>query len=124
MRPLFEQEDVECNITHRITKDICIVSLTGEFITINDVDRVQAVLKRIFEDKQFSRCIFNLKNLRHLNSKGLGLFITYYHALRKQKRELGLCECSPHVLNLVKITHLDRVFKMFDTESSALNPSL
>jgi anti-anti-sigma factor len=119
MRPLFEQEDTKCNVTHSIKNDTAVVSLTGEFITILDVDGVQAELKKIMEKKTFSRLVFDLKNLRHLNSKGLGLFITYYHALRKQQRELGICSCSPHVLNLVKITHLDSVFKIYDNEDQA-----
>lgn len=119
MRPLFEQEDTACNVTHSVKNDTCVVSLTGEFITILDVERVQSELKKIMEKKTFSRLVFNLKNLRMLNSKGLGLFITYYHALRKQQRELGICSCSPHVLNLVKITHLDSVFKIYDNEDQA-----
>ncbi len=121
MRPMYEQEDMECKITHKIKNGTCVISLTGEFIRYQDVDQLQPELKRIMETKNFTRCVFNLKNLVLLNSKGLGLFITYYHALRKQKRELGICDCSPHVLNLVKITHLDTVFKVYDTEESALS---
>ena len=121
MKSLQDQEPLECTISHRIKNDVCMVRLTGDFITIYDVDRIQKHVKGIFDDATFSRCIFNVQDVRHMNSKGLGLLITYFHALRGRQREMGLCGCSPHVMNLLKLTKLDTVFKLYQSEDEAVS---
>ena len=120
MTPTHQSEPAECSISHRIKNGVCIVRLTGDFITIYDVDRIQEHIKRLFDRDDYSKCVFNVKEVRHMNSKGLGLLITYYHALRAKQRVLGLSGCSPHVMNLLKLTHLDKVFKLYETEEEAL----
>lgn len=54
--------------------------------------------------------IFDLSEVQHINSSGLGLVIKLYNQLAEIGGGLVLLDASKNVMRLLKITKLDQVF--------------
>lgn len=67
--------------------------------------------------KQF---IIDLKALQHINSTGLGVLITLLTKSRKTGGELTLSGPSDYISNLLMITKLNSIFKIFDKPEEAI----
>lgn len=66
------------------------------------------------------RVIFNLKDLKFVNSTGFGMFMSAMARLRNVGGELILAEVPEKVHSLLRMMKLDAVFFISDTESDAL----
>ncbi|MEM0995547.1 MAG: STAS domain-containing protein [Bacteroidota bacterium] len=62
----------------------------------------------------------NLSDLKHINSSGLGVFITLLTKARKKGGELVLVGPSDYIRNLMLITKLNSIFTIFPTIDSAV----
>ena len=57
----------------------------------------------------------------YMNSSGLREIIDLLKNANKQKKELKLCDMSSDIREMFAFTGLDKVFKIYDTESQALS---
>jgi anti-sigma B factor antagonist len=64
--------------------------------------------------------ILDLSELKHINSSGLGVFITLLTKARKKDGELLLVNPSEGIRKLLLMTKLTAIFKIYDTVAEAL----
>lgn len=64
--------------------------------------------------------IINLKELQHINSTGLGVLITLLTKSRKKEGELTLAGPSAYITNLLMITKLNSIFKIYEQPEDAV----
>ncbi|MCI4667406.1 MAG: STAS domain-containing protein [Bacteroidia bacterium] len=64
--------------------------------------------------------VINLEKLQHINSAGLGVLITLLTKARKNDGEVVLANPSSYIQNLLVITKLNSIFKIFDDTETAL----
>ncbi len=57
----------------------------------------------------------DLKDIEMINSMGLGLLVASYTSLKKHSIQLVLISPNEKIANLLKITHLDTIFKSFNS---------
>ena len=62
----------------------------------------------------------DLSDLKHINSSGLGVFITLLTKARKKDGELVLVSPSDYIRNLMLITKLNSIFTIFQSIDSAV----
>ncbi len=67
------------------------------------------------------RVVFNLKDLKFINSTGFGMFMSAMARLRNVGGELILAEVPEKVLALLTMMKLDAVFFISDSEADALD---
>ena len=65
--------------------------------------------------------IIDLTELKHINSSGLGVLITLLTRARKKDGELVLVNPSEYIRNLMLITKLNTIFKVYDELQEAVD---
>ncbi len=66
------------------------------------------------------RVVLSFLGVRHLTSLALGKLIHVHKRLAELHGELRLADIDPHLYEVFAITHLDRLFRIFDREDEAL----
>lgn len=94
-----------------------IVSLSGE-INAQTGAAIKTTVVELFATN--SLVVLSFKGVVYMNSSGLREIIDLFKNATKNKKEMSLCEMSQDIREMFAFTGLDRVFKIYDTESEAL----
>ncbi len=65
--------------------------------------------------------IVDLHNVALMNSSGLGMLVSGMSTLRKHNVPMYLAAAPAKVYMLLEMTHLNKVFQIFDTVEDAIN---
>ncbi|MCE3007170.1 MAG: STAS domain-containing protein [Bacteroidetes bacterium] len=112
-------ENSEMTYTHELKDGIALFHLEGSLLA--EVDRTS--IKNDFTEyleQDVNKFLIDLSKLRHINSTGLGIFITLYTKVRGKGGEMVICSPSQNISNLLAITKLNSVFNIVDTELAGL----
>jgi anti-sigma B factor antagonist len=66
------------------------------------------------------RVVLSFLGVQHLTSLVLGKLIHVHKRLAESGGELRLADIDPHIYEVFAITHLDRLFKIFEREDEAI----
>ena len=66
------------------------------------------------------RVVLSFLGVQHLTSLVLGKLIHVHKRLAESGGELRLADIDPHIYEVFAITHLDRLFRIFDREDEAV----
>jgi len=66
------------------------------------------------------KILLNLKDAKYIDSSGVGDVVRAFTTLRRQGGELKLLSPAPTVVEVLRITHLDKVLEIKDDEALAL----
>lgn len=64
--------------------------------------------------------VLNFSGLEYMNSSGIGLIVTMLIRTQRVKQSLLACGLSSHYVDIFKLTRLDEVIGIFETEAEAL----
>ncbi len=104
--------------TARQSGQVTIVDLTGELSF-----QAAGALRRLLLDllsqgrKNF---LLNLRELKYLDSSGIGELARAYVSVRNREGELKVINLSPHVSEILRRVRLHTILEDFDDEESAL----
>lgn len=100
--------------------DIGIYRLKGNLIGENDgIAITESFTSQI--DGGTQNFVISMDELKHINSSGLGVLITLLTKARKKGGELILAQPSDFIKNLLLITKLNTIFRIYDSEQEALD---
>lgn len=68
----------------------------------------------------FLHFILDLSDLKHINSSGLGVFITLLTKARKKDGDVVIVNPSANIRSLLLITKLNSIFQIFDSVEAAM----
>jgi anti-sigma B factor antagonist len=88
------------------------------------VHAVGRELHRLVEDEGHTRLVVNLTGVRYLSSEVLGILAGLQRAVDPVRGSIVLCGLDPLLRDMVRITHLDRVFDICGDEAEALGRML
>ena len=71
-------------------------------------------------EKGQKRILLNLKDVKYIDSSGVGDLVRSVTSLRRQGGDLKLLSPAPMVLEVLRITRLDRMLDIKDDESAAV----
>jgi anti-sigma B factor antagonist len=77
------------------------------------------VIRELAEKGQ-KRILLNLKDVKYIDSSGVGDLVRSVTSLRRQGGDLKLLSPAPMVLEVLRITRLDRMLDIKDDESAAV----
>lgn len=106
----------------RYTDDValveCLDTRLNEELTIQSWgDELYAMLDNIGGS---SKVVLNFENVQFLSSSALRVIITLNSKVKAKKMKLFLCCIKPDILNVFKITKLDSILNIRDTELEAI----
>jgi len=106
-------------LSQKEKEGVVILTLEGQMVGGPDATQLTETLHDLIEhDKK--QILVDLKQIDWMNSSGLGILIGAITTVRNSGGELKLMNLSQKPTQLLKVTHLDRVFDIFDSEELAL----
>lgn len=104
---------------HQLKDNKAIFELEGALLNEGDRlslrDEFQAYL-----DQDIKDYLIDLSALKHINSTGLGVFITLYTKVRSKGGEMIICNPTENITNLLTITKLTSVFTIVSSVEEGL----
>ena len=112
---------VPSRFTTEMQNGVTVVHFTGTALTDpTNIRQIGDELKGMVNVGGVREMLINMQTVRYLSSAVLTQLILVHKALRMSDGELKLCNIAPSVVEVFKITRLDRVFDIFESESEAL----
>ena len=97
---------------------VALIDVSGH-LTFFEVGALRDSIKSLII-KQRKNILLNLSGLHYLDSSGIGELARIYVTVVKQGGTMKVIGLTPKVEEVLKITHLSRVFQEFPDEQSAM----
>jgi len=98
---------------------VTVIDLSGKLMGGYDADVFRDLVHELIE-KGRKKIIVNLAGIKWINSTGVGILITGYTTLRKNKGDLKLLNVSKKIESVLYVTKLNLIFECFDDEQDAI----
>ncbi|MGK5095093.1 STAS domain-containing protein [Deltaproteobacteria bacterium TL4] len=106
-------------LNHIKTNDICVVNVIGN-IALDGVIQAREYLKPIATDPSIRGLIINLKEVKTLDSKGVGMIVSILKTIRERDAVLAISNFQRKVFEVFQLLGLDKIIPTFDTEETAI----
>ncbi len=114
-----EANFVSIKTSTRLVDNVLIVDTIGELRLGEGTDVVRNVVRDML-GQGYKKILLNLRDVRHIDSAGVGELMSCFTSVRNQGGELKLMNLSKHVHNLLQITKLYTIFDVAEDEDTAL----
>jgi len=99
-------------------KGLEIIELKGN-IQQDETEKIEDVLADFFE-KKITKIIIDLRAVTLIPSATLGVLVNYKRKFKKENGDIYLVSNSEEVFQLLQITMLDKIFKVYDSVDEAV----
>ncbi|MDD3643525.1 MAG: STAS domain-containing protein [Candidatus Krumholzibacteria bacterium] len=99
--------------------NVTLIDLSGKLMGGCDADVFRDLIHELLE-KGRRQVIVNLSEITWVNSTGVGILITGYTTLRKNKGDLRLLNVSKKIQSVLYVTKLNLIFECFEDERAAV----
>jgi len=83
---------------------------TSSLMNAMDMDRLKASLLRLIEEEKRTLMVLDFRRVQYFSSQLIGIILTLSKKIRAAPGgQLILCSMSPPLLDLLKISRLDRI---------------
>lgn len=111
--------DFVAEITDEKAPSVKVVHLNGELDEIS-VEQLKTQLDSLLEDTNVNQLIFDLTNLRFINSKGIGFLVSVNTDLSKDGRNMTLAGANESVMDVLSLVGLTNIIPYHATLEEAL----
>jgi len=109
-------------------QNLLVFRLSGELNSYL-LDNLKTDLSARADKLKTYRVLVNLNDVEYVTSKDLGVFVQIYHFLEKGVKEnnikgepiLAFCSLSEFVQEVMELTRLETIFRIYDTEKEAID---
>jgi anti-sigma B factor antagonist len=102
----------------RIEPDIEVVVVSGQIILGRECQHVEWTIAELIRDGR-KKVVFDLSNLTHVDSTGVGILITCCGKMSEAGGELRLAALQPRVREVMRVSKLDRIFSFYPSAELA-----
>jgi anti-sigma B factor antagonist len=103
----------------RLIGDVVIIDTIGELRLGEGTNVLRHVVNETAE-QGYKNILLNLRDVRHIDSAGVGELMSCYTSVRNRGGQLKLMNLSKNVHNLLQITKLYTIFEVEDDEPTAV----
>jgi anti-sigma B factor antagonist len=96
--------------------EITIVRFTDPKIGLD----AREALYGLVENQGDQKIVLNFENVRFLSSAAIGMLINLKNKAEAGGGTLKLCQLDPDIREILRLTTVDRLFSIFDTEQDAI----
>lgn len=107
------------NTSTRLIGDVVIIDTIGELRLGEGTNVLRQVVNGTVE-QGYRNILLNLRDVRHIDSAGVGELMSCYTSVRNRGGQLKLMNLSKNVHNLLQITKLYTIFEVEDDEPTAV----
>ena len=107
------------DIQQREQDDVTILLLSGKIIGGPDASKVNDKLHELAENGK-TKIVADLSQVNWMNSSGLGILISALTTVRNAGGELKVAAATDKIRNLLTITKLTNVIKLYDSVDEAI----
>lgn len=113
--------DTQPDLNVRKEGDVCLVEFRDRKILEElQIQRLGERLGEIVEGEPVPRILLDFSQVEYLSSAALGVLITLRNRVTSQQGRLVLANIHPQILEVFKITRLDRLFNIQSSTEDAL----
>jgi anti-sigma B factor antagonist len=105
--------------TTPIEPDIVLVQITGRISLGRDCEDVEWTVDQLIRDNR-TKVVFDLSELDYVDSMGVGILVMCSGKLTRAGGELRMASLQPRIAELIKITRLDQIFRLYPTAAVAI----
>ena len=97
-----------------------VVDMSGRLTAGDAVQTLRAAVRGAVDEGTI-KFVFNLGDVSHIDSSGLGELITCYTTIRGRQGDVRLLKLTARAKDLLQMTKLLTVFEAYDDEQKALD---
>jgi anti-sigma B factor antagonist len=113
------QADLGINASTRMIQQVVIVDTIGELRLGEGTNVLRNIVLGLLNEG-YKSIVVNLRDVRHIDSAGVGELMSCYTSARNQGGQLKLMNLNKHVHNLLQITKLVTIFEIAEDEATAI----
>jgi len=108
--------------TERQDRQFTVVEFqTESLMNARDLEQIGGALYRLVDEEHRNRLLLDFSKVRYPSSQAIGIIVTLNKKLsQKPNGKLILCGVRPELLQVLKITRLDRILSMCPTQRDAI----
>ena len=103
----------------REVADVTVVDLSGRIVLGDESAALRDLVRRLLS-MGHKKILFNLADVNHIDSAGLGHLVGAFTSVQRQAGELKLLNLTNKVQDLMQVTRLYTVFDIVDDEAVAV----
>ena len=107
------------NLSTRQAGAATIVDVNGD-VTLYNAPQLRAMLVELMKEKHSPRVIVNLTDVKYIDSAGVASLVEGLKLSRELKTGFALFGLQRSPRQVLELTHLVKVFSIFETEPEAL----
>lgn len=111
-------------VSHYIQDNLVIVNLQGNLdnTSLFPVNQyLKPVLAEISHKKSITSVIFDLDDVKAINSAGIGLLCGKCVKIKKMGKRFGLCSVGNPILNVLRVCDLEDIFTFYKSAAIAIH---
>jgi len=113
--------EIKPRISVDYAENAAIVTFTDDkILEERDIQALQDSIMSVVEQADGINLILNFCNVRFLSSAVLGLLIRVSKKIYENDGRLGLCSINPKIYEIFKITHLTKIFDIYEDVETAV----
>jgi anti-anti-sigma factor len=107
-------------LTHHM-RDVTVVNLNDcSILDAQQVEELGGELNHLVDERACRKIVIDFTKVKLLSSSALGVLIRLQKKAREIKGSIALCGLRKELMQIFKITSLDKLFTFYDTEEQAL----
>lgn len=112
--------DIKPKISVEYAENATIVTFVDEKILEEmDIQALQASVMSVIEEAERVNLVLDFCNVQFFSSAVLGLLMRISKKVYEQEGQLRLCNISPRIYEIFKITRLNKIFDIYENVKSA-----
>ena len=101
--------------------DVCVVNfLTSQVLDEMNVQQLGQELNDLVDKEGKTKIVINFSKIKFLSSAVLGKLIALNKKMTAQKGRLAFCTINADIMQVFKITRLDKLIDIYDDEDNAV----
>jgi len=99
-------------------EDIAIVRCRGRIVFGEEADELRGMVLNLL--KETHRIVLNFAWVAHIDSSGIGTVVASFISARHRGAEIKFAALSPGARQVLRTTHVDRLFEVYDSTEDAV----
>jgi len=104
-------------VTSEIKDNYVLISIKGT-LSIENISPFETLVNKHVDS--MDNILIDLSGLTFIDSSSLGIIVVYYTKSEKNNRHFALMEINPDIMQMFKITGLDKRIKIFQSIDEAV----
>jgi len=106
----------------RTEGEVFVVEFTdAQILDENKISQINDELIAALDKCPSDKLLLNFKNVKFMSSSVLGRLVHLSKKCKAEKIQLKLCNISPDIMEVFRITRLNKIFTICDSEADAID---